>query len=137
MWLTVFFYTESLILTFGLCKSLYLRIKAPGYFRPNFTCLKASHFTKNNCWDMCLEKWLCKREKREATQMFNLRKLVKYSKILLLNVMLYSHWKCYRGIVKSVGKVHIVQWRKMERNKLLNSIYVITKFFLSSYIVNN
>lgn len=79
-------YTGNLILTFVLYRPLHLRIMVPKYFRPNFIYLKAIHVTKNNCWNKILEKLLYKK-KIGTTQMFNLRKLVKYSNIILLNGM--------------------------------------------------
>lgn len=132
--MTEYLYTENLIPTFGLSKSLHLRIKGPEYFRPNFIYLKTSHFTVNNCWDMNLEKLLCMSKRRRVTQMFNLRKFVKYNKILLLNVMLHSYSRCYRGIFKNMGNVHIVKWKKMERGKFLACI--LSQIF-STYIENN
>ena len=66
--------------------------------------------------------------------MFNLRKFIKYNKILRLNVMLYSYLRCYRGIFKNMGNVHIVKWKKMERGKFLPCM--LLQIF-STYIENN
>lgn len=113
-----------------------LRIMAPEYFRPNFIYLKISHFTKNNFGIWSWKNYYIRIKKEiEATQMFNLRKFVKY-KILLLNVMLSTafqcnHWKCFGRICKCMD---FVKWRETGRSKLLNSKH--HKFFKSTYIQN-
>lgn len=66
--------------------------------------------------------------KRRVTQMFSLRKLLKYNEVLLLNVILYSYSRCCKRIFKNMGNVHIVKWKKMETGKFLD--YIITDFLV-------
>lgn len=48
---------------------------------------------------MSLEKLLYMSKRRRVIQMFNLRKLVKYNEVLLLNIILYSY---SRGVVDNI-----------------------------------
>lgn len=131
--MTEYLYTENLIPTFGLSKLLHLRITGPEYFRPNFISLKTNYFTLNKCWDMSLEKLLYM-SKRRVIQMFNLRKLVKYNEVLLLNIILYSYSRCCRQIFKNMGSVHIVKWKKMESlDCTLSQIFLVHIYIENNY----